>query len=172
MPVAEFSRTPLGPTDRVSARRLWDAYRTENEARAGSTDLPYVGAFGDSVELADELLDLVLAGVKRATASLVQDFRDDDEPLPRIGEHWIACDGSGRARLVLRSTELRLGPAESIDDRFAQDEGEGDRTRADWLAGHGRYWTRTEASRGREWSPAAEVVFERFHVVWPPEHAD
>jgi uncharacterized protein YhfF len=170
MPVQESPRTPLPALDHVAARRLWDAYRAEHAA--AEEELPSVEAFGDSVELANELLDLVLAGTKRATASLVREFADDGQELPRIGSHWIACDGSGRPRVVLRSTELRLGPVDSVDDRFAQDEGEGDRSRSDWLAGHGRYWTRTEAARGRDWTPSAEVVFERFSVVWPPEHAD
>jgi uncharacterized protein YhfF len=172
MPVPESMRTPLGPVDRISAEQMWDAYRGEHAELTTGEGFPYTGPFGDSVELADELLRLVLAGAKRATATLRREFLDDGDPVPRIGEHWIVCDGAGIARLVVRSVELRVGPADSVDDRFAQDEGEGDRTREDWLEGHGRYWTRTEAARGRAWHPSAEVVFERFRVVWPAEHAD
>ena len=92
-------------------------------------------AFGDSVELADELLALVLHGPKRATAGLVAEFTADEERLPRIGGHWIVCDGRGVPQAVLRTVGLRLGVVESVDDAFAWDEGEGDRTRADWLRG-------------------------------------
>ncbi|WP_307807373.1 ASCH domain-containing protein [Naasia sp. SYSU D00948] len=163
---------PAVPIDRASAEGMWNAYRERHAADTEGEGFPYVDVFGDSPSLAEELLGLVLAGTKRATASLVRDFRDDGEALPRIGEHWIVCDGSGQAALVVRTMELRLGPAESVDDAFAWDEGEGDRTRDDWLAGHSRYWSRTEAAKGRVWDPSADVVFERFRVVWPPEHAD
>jgi len=89
-----------------------------------------------------------------------------------IGGHWIVCDGAGVPRCVLRSVDLRLGPLDSVDDAFAWDEGEGDRTRAGWLAGHERYFRRTQAARGAEWSDDLEVLFERFRVVWPPAVAD
>jgi uncharacterized protein YhfF len=73
---------------------------------------------------------------------------------------------------VLRTTELRIGRLDSVDDASAQDEGEGDRTRAGWLAGHLRCSTRTLAAPGRSWDDGLEVVFERFRVVRPPEVAD
>ncbi len=104
--------------------------------------------------LADELIDLVLAGTERATAALVADFVYEGEPLPRVGGHWVACDGDG------------------VDDAFARDEGEGDRTRAGRLRGHLRDFTRTLAARGEPWADDPEVVSERSRVVWPPEVAD
>ena len=49
-----------------------------------------------------------------------------------------------------------------MDDAFAWDEGENDRTRASWLAGHLGYFTRTQTARGEAWDDDLEVVFERF----------
>lgn len=150
---------------------MWQHYLAEHPLQAWDT--PAVEHFGDSAAMADELLGLVLAGGKRATAALLRDFADLGELPPRIASHWVACDGSGAPRVVLRSVELRVGPADSVDDRFARDEGEGDEDRAQWLVGHGRYWTRQLSALGERWDPARElVVFERFEVVWPPEHAD
>ena len=170
--VSEPVRTPPVPPDRAAAERLWADYVAARPGVAGLGDEHPVECFGDSRELADELIGLVLHGPKRATAGLVADFALEGEPLPRIGGHWIACDGGGTPRAVLRSTELRIGPLESVDDAFAWDEGEGDRTRDDWLRGHRRYFTRTLAARGEEFSEEQEVVFERFRVVWPPDLAD
>ena len=48
--------------------------------------------FGDSAELADELLDLVLHGPKRATAGSVAAFEQEGEALPVVGDLWIAAD--------------------------------------------------------------------------------
>jgi uncharacterized protein YhfF len=58
-----------------------------------------------------------------------------------------------------------------VDESFAWDEGEGDRTRADWIAGHRAYFTRQAAREGFEFSDETPLVFERFVVVWPREAA-
>ena len=163
---------PLSPVHREDAMALWREYAAGRTGPVPPEEEPVVEQFGDHRALADELLALVLAGTKRATAGLVADFAAADEPLPRVGGHWIACDGAGVPRCVLRSTELRLGPLSSVDDAFAWDEGENDRTRGTWLAGHLAYFTRTQEARGSAWSDDLEVVFERFRVVWPLEVAD
>ncbi|MGY1672617.1 ASCH domain-containing protein [Geodermatophilus sp. SYSU D00710] len=161
-----------GALRREEAAAMWRQYAATRPAGGPPEDEPPVERFGDSRSLADELIALVLAGTKRATAGLAGDFAREEEPLPRIGGYWIACDGDGRPRAVLRSTELRVGRLDSVDDAFAWDEGEGDRTREDWLRGHLRYFTRTLAALGQAWDDELEVVFERFRVVWPPEVAD
>ena len=111
------------PVDRDAAAVMWQAY-AEAHPEAGCASPDYtVERFGDSDALADELLACVLDGPKRATAALVDDFRVEDEPLPRLGSHWIACDGSGRPRLVIRSMELRIATFDDVDAAFAYDEG-------------------------------------------------
>jgi uncharacterized protein YhfF len=72
----------------------------------------------------------------------------------------------------MRSVELRIGPVSSVDEAFAYDEGEGERTREWWLDAHSGYWQRSCARMGLDFSETMEAVFERFVVVWPPEHAD
>jgi uncharacterized protein YhfF len=170
--VTDAARPPTSPPDRPAVDRLGGEYVAAHPERAAIDDEHPAECFGDSRELADELIDLVLHGPKRATAGLVADFAAEGQLLPRIGGHWIACDGAGVPRAVLRSAELRIGPIETVDDSFAWDEGEGDRTRDDWLRGHRRYFQRTCAARGERFTEEHEVVFERFQVVWPLEVAD
>jgi uncharacterized protein YhfF len=131
-----------------------------------------VTCFGDSVELADELMEFIVRGTKRATASLVAGYVAEGEPLPPIGAHWVCCDGSGRPRAVLRTWELRLGRFDSVDEKFAWDEGEYDRTLQSWVDGHRHYYTRQCAALGMEFTEDLEICFERFTCVWPPELAD
>ncbi len=158
--------------DEDAAQRMWDAYRAAHPEQVHEREEPPAEYFGDTAETADVLIEAVLDGPKRATAALVAEFADGAEELPRIGSHWIACDGRGAPRAVIRSIELRVGPVHSVDEQFAWDEGEGERTRDWWLTEHGRYWQRACASMGMEYTEELEAVFERFHVVWPPEHAD
>ena len=170
--MAQGERTPPGPPDLAAAEALWEGYAAAHPDVVAACPDHTVEHFGDSVELADELLGLVLAGGKRATSALVADFLAEGEALPRVGSHWIACDGRGTPRIVIRSTELRIGTFDSVDAAYAADEGEDDRTLESWRRHHRRYWTRSCAERGETWSQDQEIVLERFVVVWPPEHAD
>lgn len=160
------------PLDIDAAASMWEQYRSAHPEAVPAAPEYTVEHFGDSARLADELLEIVLSGRKRATAELVADFVARGDLVPRIGSHWIACDSSGAPRIIIRTTELRLGGFASADAAFAADEGEDDGTLESWRREHRRYWTRVAAVRGAEWSEDEEIVFERFAVVWPPEHAD
>jgi uncharacterized protein YhfF len=127
-----------------------------------------VYAFGDSPELQDELLELVLTGPKRATAGLVVQYEHDRDPVPVVGTLSVVLDGSGAPRCVLRTTDVRVGPLNTVDAAFAHDEGEGDRTREWWWAAHERYFRRTLPAIGIEFDDELDCVFERFEIAWTP----
>jgi uncharacterized protein YhfF len=122
--------------------------------------------FGDSAELADELLDLVLHGPKRATAASVSEFELEGEPLPKVGDLSVVTDFHGRPRALLRTSDVRVGPLSSVDDAFAWDEGEGDRTRDGWLRDHTAYFQRALPALGLTFDPDMPTVFERFEVAY------
>src|SRR5690606_11295805 len=98
------------PLDRAAAEAMWADYVAAHPEAAALGDEHPIEHFGDSAALADELLGLVLRGPKRTTATLVADLAAAGEPPPRIGGHWVACDGAGRPRAILRTGELRVGP--------------------------------------------------------------
>ena len=133
---------------------------------AGSALPSTVEPFGDSQEMADELVDLVIDGSKRATAAALADFEVEQIPPPEPGQLSIATGGRGDARAVLRTTGVRVGPLSSVDDAFAWDEGEGDRTRASWLADHEAFFRRHLPTIGVGFDPQMPTVFERFEVVY------
>ena len=54
-------------------------------------------SFGDTPELADELLGLVLAGTKTATCWAASEGLKGVE----VGKRWIVKDGQGRPRAVI-----------------------------------------------------------------------
>jgi uncharacterized protein YhfF len=163
--------TPLPEMDTEAADVLWQRFlvSVDGDPSSAYTDL---GTFGDSVELADELLALVLEGRKRATAGSVAEYEIEGFATPQIGDRWIVCDGRGRPRVVLETTDVRVGPLSSVDDQFAWDEGEGDRTRADWLEGHTTYFTRSHTAAGIPFHPDIPVVFERFEVLYQVADSD
>jgi uncharacterized protein YhfF len=158
--------TELSPIDHVAVLAFWERGRAAGAIPSDRDVAAPVERFGDSAELADELLDLVLHGSKRATAGSLAALEQAGEALPVVGDLWIAADASGRPRAVLCTTELRTGPLSSVDDAFAWDEGEGDRSRSMWLRDHEAFFRRQLPTLGIEFDPDMQTVFERFEVVY------
>ncbi len=127
--------------------------------------------FGDDPQLADELIELVLIGRKRATVDLMRNFNDEN-PVPQVGDHWVVLDGSKRPRCIIQSTDIDIKPLNKVDDQFAYDEGEGDRSLAYWKKAHDDYFSREAERKDLTYHDGLETVFERFKVLWPPEVAD
>ena len=148
---------------------FWEAFRRHTGL---DRDDYAVGSFGDNAEMASELADLVIAGTKRATASLARDYGEGREPMPKPGDFVMMLDGAGCPRFIWRTTEVTIKPLVEVDEAFAWDEGEGDRTRKWWLDAHRRYFARQALRNGFELNDGVLTVFERFELVWPLDIAD
>jgi uncharacterized protein YhfF len=158
--------TSLPPVDPQQVEAFWRRAIATGAVDDLTPQPCVVEPFGDSQELAEELIELVVQGPKRATASALADFERDNIPPPAAGNLSIATDGHGRPRAVLRTTEVRIGPLISVDDTFAWDEGEGDRSRDSWLHDHERYFRRYLPTIGLQFDPDMPTVFERFEVLY------
>jgi uncharacterized protein YhfF len=117
-------------------------------------------AFGDSPALADELLALVLAGKKTATCAALRDYAENDPSKPVVGRRDVVLDGAGRPAAVIETIEITYRRFDAVGEEFARDEGEGDRTLAEWREGHGAYFRRNGG-----FSPDMELLCERFRLV-------
>ena len=113
-------------------------------------------SFGDSPELANELLELVLAAEKTATCWAAS---EGDKGVA-VAKRWVVKDGQGRPSAILETVELSRRRFGDMDAAFAHDEGEGDRSLESWRRAHTAYFTR----RG-EFSPDMELYCERFRLV-------
>jgi uncharacterized protein YhfF len=125
-----------------------------------------VFAFGDTPALADELLALVLAGPKRATATLALDFERSGDLLPEPGAYSVVLDGRGEPGCIIKTAEVEVKRFDQVDARFAWDEGEGDRTLETWRKWHRRCFARQCAGWGIAFEERMPVVLERFELVW------
>ena len=79
------------------------------------------------------LVALAISSKKRATASLLRDYATGVEPVPQAGDFVVFVDGGGRPRCIWRTTGVIVKPFIDVDDAFAWDEGERERTRDWWL---------------------------------------
>ena len=127
---------------------------------------PPAWAFGGTPEEADGLLELVLEGVKTATATAQWDFENGDEPLPTVGGMSIILDGSGHPRALIATTQVDIAAFRDVPEEFARLEGEGDLSLEYWREVHERFFTEF-AGPDHEFSEDMPVVMEQFELVWP-----
>lgn len=139
---------------------MWTDYVTATGADGSYT----AEAFAEELpEVATELALLVRDGPKRATTSVLADWEADGEPLPQVGAHSVVIDGAGAAVCVIRTTAVEMRRFGDVDEAFAWDEGEGDRTLAWWRQAHIDYF----AGIGTTITDDTMMVLERFDLVWP-----
>lgn len=129
---------------------------------------PPAWSFGATPEHADELLELVLAGIKTATASAYWDYEVEGEPLPEVGALSIIVDSREHPRALVETTAVEVVPFDEVSEEHAFLEGEGDRSLASWRKVHERFFG-TFASHDRGFEPDMPVVTERFRVIYQSE---
>jgi len=112
-------------------------------------------SFGDGPELAEELAQLVLAGLKTATCWAVSQGE-----LTQLGKRMVMLDGAGTPRAIIETVELTQRRFDQVDAAFAYDEGEGDRSLEYWRQGHRKYFGRLG-----NYAPDMMLWCERFRVV-------
>jgi len=150
-------------------QRFWNNYLlTVADRLPEDSPVPEAWSFGDSAQMADELGQLVNGGIKTATCSLLWEYESDDEQIPQVGELSIIKDGAGRPICIIETTEIQIKPYASVDAQFAYDEGEGDRSLADWRDAHWRFFTRACERLGRQPAENMPLVCERFQVIYRP----
>ncbi|MDF2586903.1 MAG: hypothetical protein K0S41_744 [Anaerocolumna sp.] len=114
---------------------------------------------------ANELLQLVLIGQKRATASSLWSFELQGINIPKVGDFSIVTDWEGIPRCVIETTAITIVPFDDITFDICKREGEDDNLES-WRAGHVRFFTSEGTSLGYEFSFEMPVVFEDFEVVY------
>lgn len=137
---------------------------------SGTSASPYdVFAFGDSPALANELLDLVLAGTKQATATRLAFYDKAGMRPPRPGDLSLVLDGTGAPACIIETTAVDIAPFNTVTEEFAFIEGEGDKSLDYWRRAHLAYYRRECAGEGTVFSKCEDIVFEQFRLIWTPE---
>ncbi len=134
---------------------------------AEATLPPPAWSFGDNPELADQLLDLVLAGTKTATATSLAELEQAGEPVPGRGDLSIVLDGAGHPRALIRTTDVQVLAFRDVTEEQAAAEGEDDRSLASWRREHSTYFRRVLAGGGAEFSEDLPVAIETFELLYP-----
>ena len=135
------------------------------EQTAQYTTIPEAWGFGNNPQLADQLGNLVLQGIKTSTCGAVWEYEQEGEAIPKVGDLSIILDGKGQPMCIIETTEVRIIPFNEVDAQFAYDEGEGDRSLESWRREHWKFFMQnaTEESQINENMP---LVCERIRLIW------
>ena len=125
-------------------------------------------AFGNSERMAKELNELVLSGVKHATASLAWRYEHDPVPQPKAGDLSIVTSWSKQPLCIIETTSVEVVPFGEVSEDFARTEGEDDGTLESWRRNHTKFFAEECVRIGRNPSESMPVVCERFRVIFQP----
>jgi len=139
---------------------------------AGWDDLP-VTEFAFPGRLRDKLVAAILDGSKTSTTALLADYVACGDPLPEPGERSVVIDSNGEPVALIETTAVAVVRLADVDRQHVVDEGEGDRTIAEWRAGHERFWASPEvlaelADPTFRVDDDTRVVLQRFVLVETP----
>ena len=144
----------------MTPQECWNQYKEINPL-AGPE--PEAWAFGASPDL---LAELVVQGVKTATASAYDEYVHYEEELPKVGDLDMVLDGQGQAVAIIETTKVTVLPFRDVSADHAYKEGEGDRSLTYWRQVHEELFTKWLADIGLTFSPESKVVLEEFQVVY------
>lgn len=122
--------------------------------------------FSNSEAVANELAQLVRQRIKTATSALVWENEAEGKPTIRPGDLSIVTGWDKNPVCIIETTEVELKPFKDVDEKFAYDYGEGERTLAWWKEALWDYYAQICASLGQEPSADMVLICERFKVIF------
>ena len=126
--------------------------------------------FDDNEPSANALAELVVAGVKRATAGLVWSFESRGIAPPKPGDLSVVTNWDGNPLCVIETVAVEVVAFGQITAEFAATEGEGDGSLEYWRRAHWASFGRACARIGREPTQFMPVACERFNVIYKVNH--
>ena len=142
---------------------LWKAYCKKENI---DIDTPYEAwGFGGP---SDKLTDLVLRGIKTATASLYDLYfvEGEETPLPHPGDYSVILNAKDEAVCIIQTTKTAVVPFDEVSEEHACKEGEGDRSLAYWRMSHEEFFAEELRETDIEFNGQIRILCEEFKVVY------
>lgn len=147
-------------------KAYWNNYLRSCNLPEREIGTPMIDELGDNPRTAYYLIHHVLAGRKTATCGLVEEYSRDNYPLPKIGDTKILIDGQRLPACIVEVIEVEIKPFSQIDESFAYDEGEGDRSYSFWRDEHVKCFSNSMRGMGKEFHEELLTVCERFKLLY------
>ena len=108
----------------------------------------------------DKLIELVLNGTKKATTSLLNEYKEKEE-LPKTGDLGILIFDNEKKACVTKVTKVSILEFRNVTDELAFIEGEGDKTLSYYRKEHIKIFKKIDPS----FNENSKIVFEEFEVL-------
>jgi uncharacterized protein YhfF len=162
----KYWRYLTGQMDK-SVRMMWENFLRINGENLSETKWKFEAwHFCDNEKDANELVQLVLEGKKRGTASLYILYQIENERIPCVGDLSILTDWDGKAKCIIKNKNVSVLPFKEILTEHARIEGEGDKSLEYWRRAHRSVFKRETDRMGIEFNEELLVVFEEFEIVY------
>ncbi len=149
----------------MTPEELWREFRKDLESD-NTADIYTSWYFSNNEKDADELLELVLQGKKRATSSAFEIYSKIDENLPKEGDFSVITNWAGKAHCIIETTKIDILPFNKVTEEFAKLEGEGDLSLKYWQHVHEDFFTKDLAQFNIAFNSESKVVCETFKLVY------
>jgi uncharacterized protein YhfF len=114
---------------------------------------------------ANELLELVLIGKKRATASSLWNYEISKTSPPKVGDYSIVTDWDNNPRCVIMTCKISVLTFKDMTFDLCKLEGEDDSLES-WRNNHIKFFTADGGLVGYTFTEDMPVLFEEFEVVY------
>lgn len=148
-----------------SVENIWSDFRKKiphNKIK----EIPLSFYFCDNQKDANECAELVVKGIKQATATSLWWFEKNNEQIPKIGDQYIVTDWNGNAKAIIETTKIEKVPYRDITSEFAETEGEGDKSLEYWKRVHKAYYKREMEPQGDNFDENMIIVCEYFKTIY------
>lgn len=149
----------------MTGEEMWQAY-----CRSTNTDCKQrhdIWKFRVGGAIADQLANLVLAGVKTATASTKRSYVMEKDALPEVGTYSVILFDNEEAACIIRDTKVSVVPFHLVSAEHAYKEGEDDRSLHKWREVHRQAFAPDYETAGLDFDETGACVLEEFEVVYP-----
>lgn len=93
----------------------WQRFMTTNHLKDAQYD---AWAFGDDAEMANQLAELVVKGIKTATTSALEDY-ETNEPLPKVGDYNMILWADGTPACITQTKVVEIVPYKWVSAEHA-----------------------------------------------------
>lgn len=149
-----------------SILQMWQDFTSAND-QYNVNEIPMSFYFCDNQKDADECAELVVKGIKQATAGSQWSYEKNNEDLPKVGDVFIVTNWIGEAKAIVETTKIEKTPYNQITETFARIEGEGDKSLEYWRKVHWAFFSREMEPSGAAPTEDMIIVCEHFSTIWP-----
>lgn len=151
--------------DNASAKNMWKDY-LKTHLEGDFHEVPKVIHFCNNEIDANVCAKLTKKGIKKATSDSLLGIQSRNEKLPKTGDYTVVTDWDGKAQCIIKTTKVQLKPFFSINDAYANAEGEGDKSLTHWKKVHWEYYTKELAAFNRLPRESMIIVCQEFEKVF------